>query len=88
MTTIKGEQAAKKPAYKSYFLFIKPAHLKITTQVQQSNKDWIVKIKNKFSLVIHCKNAKNQKDPGILSDKNAADSSLQGKYADFKDHSQ
>tara|TARA_B100000401_G_C52761116_1_gene698226 strand:+ start:135 stop:692 length:558 start_codon:yes stop_codon:yes gene_type:complete len=85
---INGEQAAKKPAYNSYFLLIKPAHLKIKTQVQQSTMDCMTKIKNRFSLVNHCSSEKNKKDPGILSDNKLADNSLQGKYADFKDHSQ
>ena len=58
------------------------------TIYQESNIDWNNKIKKRFLFVIHCKNSKNKKEPGILSLSKLLEISLQGRYALLRDHSQ
>ena len=48
MIIINGEKIAKIPVSNSYFLFNKPAHRNIITQVTESNNDCNTKTKNRL----------------------------------------
>ena len=76
---INGEKHANSPVYNWYFLFTKPAQLKIITHVKESIIDWNTNTKYKFWSVILCKSSNKKNAPGILSLSKLKDISPHGK---------